>query len=105
MSDKPQSAAVRTLKRYTDWRGWFVGMYVASVPVSIGKVLDWLTTNGVEATGVKAGIASAAGVGITLKQLTITFIVAIGVSALQYVRTKPRPDVVERPGTPAPFNP
>jgi hypothetical protein len=94
----PESVTKHT-RRYLNVRGWLIGIYLAAIPQAIGKVIDFLGTNGIEKTGL--GIAQ--GTGLSLKQLGITFVLSLGFNALIFLKDHPLPQVVDRPVTPPPF--
>jgi hypothetical protein len=83
------------IRKYLDWRGWLAGLYFGVVPKAIDKLLDFLTTNGVEAAGLS-------GVGLTWQQVTTTFASSLLVNALLYVRSQPAPNLVEEVRAKAP---
>jgi hypothetical protein len=88
-----------TLRKFLDWRGWLVGLYLGAIPRAIDNVIAFITTNGVEASGL------VAGVGMNWKQVLTTFVTSVFINALLYMRTKPLPEVVEQPVTPPPSSP
>lgn len=74
-------------KKYTDWRSWFDGLVDASVPAGATAVITILTTNGLDNLGLH-------GVGESWKTALAQIGVQMAVGAANYVKNKPRPDVI-----------
>ena len=75
------------IKKYLDWKGWFLGAYLAWVKTITNSVLAMAVSNGAE----KAGLA---GVGMNWKQ----FLCFLGwlslIEAVKYLNAKPKPETV-----------
>lgn len=93
----------RLVRRYADWRGWFVGMYLNAVRSATGVVLAVVGTNSAQVVAPDSMKDFAANLGINWKQAVAAFVSVLVIECIRYINGKPLPDAIERPITAPPF--
>lgn len=77
-----------SIKRYTDWYGWWVGLRTNLMKCVGTTGVAWLGTNGASAAGVPIA-------GISVEQAGAMFMVHIGFEIFSYLQ-KNQPKVIEQ---------
>ncbi len=93
-----------TMKRYTDWQGWWIGLR-QNLMKCIGTTgTAWLGSNGIAATG----IPGTAHIGLDWRQAVGLFAVHIGAEVFMYLKnnqptvTEVDTQMISKPNPPAP---
>lgn len=79
------------IKKYLDWRGWLAGLWDSVIPAGMTVIITMLGSNGIAAT-IGGPLAD---IGMNWKQALLQVGAHMGVAAATYLKTKPRPIVVE----------
>lgn len=80
-----------SIKRYTDWYGWWIGLRQNLLKCIGTTGTAWLGTNAMSAAGVPVQ-------GINLEQAGLMFLVHIGIEIFSYLQ-KNQPQVIEETET------
>lgn len=80
------------VKKYLDWKSWFVGMYVKAIQSATSAALGWVGTNMTETIAPDM----MANLGMTWKQAICAFLAVMAIEVIRYINGKPIPDAIEK---------
>jgi hypothetical protein len=80
--------AIKTVKKYLDWKSWFEGLYNNAIKAGTGAFLAFAGTNTAEA----AAPTLLAGVSFNWKQAAAACVSVMVIEAVRYINTKPKPE-------------